>query len=208
MAVPISFVSKVYLLCVLFTWIRGTLPRLCANQPMQFAWEILIPATLGNILLTGLISLAVSGLGLSNLALLIVTGAINWLLLIGFIRLEGRATVATTRRAQAPALRAQRRAAAAAQLPERAGVASSSQKESRERYLAEFQACPSTDHICFSAVTILWPELCNRRPLVVAAMSLSQAEDHAISGSATCDCLRSGMVSNTNYDLSTQSRGT
>jgi NADH-quinone oxidoreductase subunit H len=121
------FVSKVYLLCLLFTWIRGTLPRLRADQLMQFAWLILIPATLGNILLTGLISLAVSGLGLSNLVFLIVTGVINWLLLIGFIRLVGRATVATTRRAQAPALRAQRRAAAA-QLPERAGVASSIRK--------------------------------------------------------------------------------
>lgn len=106
------FVSKVYLLCVLFTWIRGTLPRLRADQLMQFAWLILIPATLGNILLTGLISLAVSWPGLSNLVFLIVTGAINWFLLIGFIRLVSRVMVATTRRAQAPALRAQRRAAA------------------------------------------------------------------------------------------------
>jgi NADH-quinone oxidoreductase subunit H len=109
------FVSKVYLLCLLFTWIRGTLPRLRADQLMQFAWLLLIPATLGNILLTGLISLAVSGLGLSTLVFLIVTGAINWLLLIGFIRLVGRAMVATTRRAQAPALRARTRQATLAQ---------------------------------------------------------------------------------------------
>jgi len=106
------FVSKVYLLCVLFTWIRGTLPRLRADQLMQFAWLILIPATLGNILLTGLISLAVSGLGLSNLVFLIVTGTINWFLLIGFIRLVSRVMVAATRRAQAPALRARQAALA------------------------------------------------------------------------------------------------
>jgi NADH-quinone oxidoreductase subunit H len=105
-------VSKIYLLCLLFTWIRGTLPRLRSDQLMQFAWLLLLPATLGNIVLTGLIYLVVSGLGLSNLVFLIVTGAINWLLLIGFIRLVGRATVATTRRAQAPAIRARLRQAA------------------------------------------------------------------------------------------------
>ena len=105
-------VCKVYLLCVLFTWIRGTLPRLRADQLMQFAWLLLIPATLGNILLTGLISLAMSGLGLSNIVFLIVTGAINWFLLIGFIRLVSRVMVAATRRAQAPALRARQAALA------------------------------------------------------------------------------------------------
>ena len=89
---------------------------------MQFAWLILIPVTLGNIVLTALIFLVVNGLGFSNLVFLIVTGVINWGLLYGFIRVVGRATVATTRRAQAPAIRAQRRATAA-QLPERAGVA-------------------------------------------------------------------------------------
>lgn len=106
------FVSKVYLLCVFFIWVRATLPRLRSDQLMQFAWLLLLPATLGNILLTGLIYLAVSGLGLSNLVFLIVLSGINWLLLIGFIRLVGRATVASTRRAQAPALRARLRQAA------------------------------------------------------------------------------------------------
>src|SRR6266571_2886504 len=98
------FVGKIYLLCVVFIWVRSTLPRLRADQLMQFSWLILIPVTLGNIVLTALVFLIVNGLGLSNLAFLIVTGAINWLLLIGFIRLVGRATVATTRRAQAPAI--------------------------------------------------------------------------------------------------------
>ena len=73
---------------------------------MQFAWLILIPVTLGNIVLTGLIYLLVSNLGMSNLVFLIVTGAINWVLLFGFIRLVSRATVVSTRHAQVPALRA------------------------------------------------------------------------------------------------------
>jgi NADH-quinone oxidoreductase subunit H len=73
---------------------------------MQFAWLILIPVTLGNIVLTGLIYLIVSNFGLSYLVFLIVTGVINWVLLFGFIRLVSRATLVTTRHAQAPALRA------------------------------------------------------------------------------------------------------
>ena len=118
----VYFILKVYLLCFIFLWVRATLPRLRADQLMQFAWLILIPVTLGNIVLTALIFLVVNGLGFSNLVFLIVTGLINWGLLFGFIRVVGRATVATTRRAQAPAIRAQRRATAA-QLPERSSVA-------------------------------------------------------------------------------------
>ena len=117
----VYFIIKVYLLCGVFIWVRSTLPRLRADQLMQYAWLILIPTTLGNILLTGLIYLVVSALGFSNLVFLIVIGVINWILLFGFIRVVGQATVATTRRAQAPAIRAQRRTTAA-QLPERAGV--------------------------------------------------------------------------------------
>ncbi len=121
------FVIKVYLLCFVFIWVRSTLPRLRADQLMQFAWLMLIPITLGNILFTALVFLVLNGLGLSNVVFLIVLGVLNWMLLVGFIRLVSRATVATTRRAQAPAIRAQRRAAAA-QIPERTGVAGSELK--------------------------------------------------------------------------------
>jgi NADH-quinone oxidoreductase subunit H len=87
---------------------------------------ILIPVTLGNILLTALIYLILNSFGLSNLFFLIVLGVVNFILLGGFILIISRATVATTRHAQAPAILAQRRAAAA-QLPERAGVISGPQ---------------------------------------------------------------------------------
>lgn len=119
------FILKVYLLCFVFIWIRSTLPRLRADQLMQFAWLILIPITLSNILITGLIYLIVSSIIPSspyiNLTFLIVTAVVNWAMLFGFIRIVGRATTATTRRAQAPAIRAQRRGAEA-QLPERVGA--------------------------------------------------------------------------------------
>src|SRR6266699_994418 len=117
----VYFILKVYLLCGVFIWVRATLPRLRSDQLMQFAWLILIPTTLGNIVLTGLIYLIVSALGFSNLAFLIVIGVTSWILLFVFIWVVSRATVATTRKAQAPAIRAQRRTTAA-QLPERAGV--------------------------------------------------------------------------------------
>src|SRR5256884_4983873 len=122
-----SFITKVYLLCFVFIWVRSTLPRLRADQLMQFAWLILIPVTLGNILLTALVYLILSSFGLSNLVFLIVLCVLNFIMLAGFIQVISRATVATTRHAQAPAILAQRRAAAA-QLPERAGVAGSGQK--------------------------------------------------------------------------------
>ena len=122
------FISKVYLLCFAFIWVRSTLPRLRADQLMQFAWLILIPTTLGNILFTALVYLVLSTLGLSNLVFLIVLGVLNWFLFFGFIWLVSRATVATTRRAQAPAIRARRAAAIAGQLPERTDAVSSGQR--------------------------------------------------------------------------------
>jgi len=121
------FITKVYLLCFVFIWVRSTLPRLRADQLMQFTWLILIPVTLGNIVLTALIFLILNSFGLSNLFFLIVLGIVNFIMLGGFILIVSRATVATTRHAQAPAILAQRRAAAA-QLPERAGVAGGGQK--------------------------------------------------------------------------------
>ena len=118
------FVLKVYLLCFVFIWVRSTLPRLRADQLMQFTWLILIPVTLGNIIITALIFLVLNSFGLSNLFFLIVLGIVNFIMLGGFIWIISRATVATTRHAQAPAILAQRRAEAA-QLPERAGAVGS-----------------------------------------------------------------------------------
>src|SRR5947199_10291321 len=100
------FITKVYVLCFVFIWVRSTLPRLRADQLMQFAWLILIPITLFNILLTGLIYLVVSSLALgnlTNLVFLVVVGIVNWAMLFAFIWLVRRATSATTPRALAPA---------------------------------------------------------------------------------------------------------
>jgi NADH-quinone oxidoreductase subunit H len=125
------FILKVYLLCFAFIWVRSTLPRLRADQLMQFAWLILIPTTLLNIVITALLFLIMNSLGAPNWLFQIVLGVINWAMLVAFVRIVTRATDATTRRAQAPAIRAHRRAqalpaavtASAGQLPERASAA-------------------------------------------------------------------------------------
>lgn len=121
------FILKIYLLCLVFIWIRSTLPRLRSDQLMQFAWLILMPVTLGNILLTGLIYLFTSSLNLPTWVFLVILGVLNWAAVFGFIWLVGRVTVSTTRRAQAPALRAQLRATPPA-LPLRDGIPSVAQQ--------------------------------------------------------------------------------
>src|SRR5256885_7550471 len=100
------FVIKVYLLCFVFIWVRSTLPRLRSDQLMQFAWLILIPVTLGNIIVTAGIYLIMNAFGTPPWLFLVVLGVVNWVMLFGFIWLVGRATVSSTRRAQAPAIRA------------------------------------------------------------------------------------------------------
>jgi NADH-quinone oxidoreductase subunit H len=105
------FMAKVYLMCSVFIWVRTTLPRLRSDQLMQFAWLILMPVTLANIVVTGAVYLImVQALHLSVLAFLVVLGLINWAAVWGFVQLVTRVTVSSTRRARAPAIRAQRRA--------------------------------------------------------------------------------------------------
>jgi NADH-quinone oxidoreductase subunit H len=103
------FVVKVYLISVIFIWVRATLPRLRADQLMRFAWLVLIPCTLGNILLTGVLYLLVHGFGLSNLIFLFVVGIVNWCMLFGFIWFVSRVTQTIAQKAQAPSIRARHR---------------------------------------------------------------------------------------------------
>jgi NADH-quinone oxidoreductase subunit H len=45
------FFVKTYLLFLVMVWIRGTLPRLRYDQLMAFAWKVLLPLTLVNLVL-------------------------------------------------------------------------------------------------------------------------------------------------------------
>ncbi len=79
------FLVKVYALQMVFIWVRSTLPRLRADQLMQYAWLILIPLTLVNILVTAALLLAVP-----QPYTLWVTAGVNWLMLVGYIFILSR----------------------------------------------------------------------------------------------------------------------
>src|SRR6185369_5871339 len=72
------FIAKMGVLLLAFIWVRSTLPRLRADQLMRFAWLFLIPLTLINILVTGVLLL----LPLEQTPRLIISAAANWLMLL------------------------------------------------------------------------------------------------------------------------------
>jgi len=49
------FLAKVGLILFTFIWVRGTLPRFRYDQLMHFAWKVLFPVALVNLLVTGLL---------------------------------------------------------------------------------------------------------------------------------------------------------
>ncbi len=49
------FAAKVGVILFLYIWIRGTLPRFRYDQLMRFAWKVLFPIALANLLITGLV---------------------------------------------------------------------------------------------------------------------------------------------------------
>jgi NADH-quinone oxidoreductase subunit H len=49
------FVLKVFSFLFLYIWVRGTLPRFRYDQLMAFSWKFLLPLSLANIVITGLV---------------------------------------------------------------------------------------------------------------------------------------------------------
>jgi NADH:ubiquinone oxidoreductase subunit H len=49
------FSAKTFLLVVFFMWLRATLPRLRVDQLMAFSWKVLVPLSLANLAVAGLI---------------------------------------------------------------------------------------------------------------------------------------------------------
>jgi len=59
----LGFVLKTLTLCWLQLMIRWTLPRFRYDQLMRLGWRKLLPASLGNVLATGLIVMAIVSAG-------------------------------------------------------------------------------------------------------------------------------------------------
>ena len=67
---PIWFVIKVQLFISFFVWLRGTLPRMRYDQFMKLGWKVLIPVSLGWIIMIA----TIRGLQQANL----LTGPLPW----------------------------------------------------------------------------------------------------------------------------------
>ncbi len=65
----IIFIAKVYFFYLGLIWLRGTLPRFRIDQLMAFAWKLLIPLALVNLVVVATEVLVWKELELSNWAL-------------------------------------------------------------------------------------------------------------------------------------------
>jgi NADH-quinone oxidoreductase subunit H len=52
---PLWVVLKMFLLVVLFIWVRATLPRLRYDQLMTLGWKVLLPLATLNVLVTAIV---------------------------------------------------------------------------------------------------------------------------------------------------------
>ena len=59
----LGFFLKLVTVCLLQAFIRWTLPRFRYDQLMKLGWKILLPLSLANVLVTGVVSLAIQGAG-------------------------------------------------------------------------------------------------------------------------------------------------
>ncbi len=59
----LTFFGKVMVLCWFQLFFRWTLPRFRYDQVMKFGWRMLLPATLANVFLTGVVVLAIDRAG-------------------------------------------------------------------------------------------------------------------------------------------------
>jgi NADH-quinone oxidoreductase subunit H len=76
----LGFVVKTVSLCMLQLTIRWTLPRFRYDQLMRLGWRKLLPASIANLLVTGLVVLVIQSVGPATLRALGVAGDLTELI--------------------------------------------------------------------------------------------------------------------------------
>jgi NADH-quinone oxidoreductase subunit H len=56
-----AFLIKVILFLFLYIWLRGTFPRLRYDMLMRLGWKVLLPLAMANVIVTGIVLVAVQG---------------------------------------------------------------------------------------------------------------------------------------------------
>ena len=57
----LAFFLKVVLFLFLYIWLRGTFPRLRYDMLMRLGWKVLLPLAIANVVVTGIVLVAVQG---------------------------------------------------------------------------------------------------------------------------------------------------
>jgi NADH-quinone oxidoreductase subunit H len=84
-----AFCLKTLGLCWLHLTVRWTLPRFRYDQLMHLGWKRLLPISLGNILVTAVVALALDGLGEQGSVVLAFLGDVTRLVVVGAATVAG-----------------------------------------------------------------------------------------------------------------------
>ncbi len=112
---PFYFFAKAVVVVFVLMWIRGTWPRFRIDQMLQFAWKVLVPASLVNLLWAAVVIKLPLGDGITLSPvqyILLLAGSLAIMIVV--LTLLGRAAKQYVAKQEAAALEATGRAAAAA----------------------------------------------------------------------------------------------
>ena len=92
------FIGKLYAVYFIFIWFRGTLPRFRIDQLMAFAWKVLLPLSIVNVLVVALEVFLWTEYELSAGVVLPISGIMNFVLAGALIAGFGKVMTSTMER--------------------------------------------------------------------------------------------------------------